>query len=402
MKNQMDQSNNEYLKNLSEKYFCLEPSPLQAKLFTSSVVYLIFGGIISSFGFVVNTIAIVYFLKSKKAKHSPICIYIFFLALFNLIKLSDFYISSLIKLKIINVEKEKISLLTQTEISHSNDTVCKWMNFLSNYSGHIGVYLTLLIQFQYYLAFKRNSSVSLLQVNYALTYLICFALIFAFFVADEFYLYENYFATIIYCPLTMIYNCVLNDEFKLLNKYKFDTMLYHHFHTLVYNILPLALIVIMNIQIIFEMRVAKDCVIKKDSLSEEPFVLNKNEKVQTRKKQNIHEDSISIKCSDVTYLSVIISFIQILNSIPRNFLSYLSEWDSEFAESLINFNQTFNNLRKDEQNINNYTTHGEIFFFYILFGSFEMFNFSFLLVFQFINCESLSKEFKKIIFRHKY
>lgn len=247
----LNQSMIEKLKKMD--VFCLNDTVHQQNLRFVSKIYLSIGGIISSLISWANVLIIVFFCLSAKSKRSPICILSFFLALFNVIKLFEFTLNMLIKTDALGLEKAKDILFTGS--NKSNDYICKWLHFLPNFSGHIGVYIVIILQFHRYLALKKITySFNLLLHNYALTYFICIGLIFTFLIVDEFYLFDSYFTTIIYCPRTMVFICVFNDKFQLLNMLKFDTLIYHHVHTLIYNVAPIFLIFFINFLILRGLR----------------------------------------------------------------------------------------------------------------------------------------------------
>ncbi len=130
-----------------------------------------------------------------------------------------------------------------------NTINCQLLHFLPNFTGHLSVYILLLIQFQRLVAL-RNQKASLFLSNSALTYMICLTLFLVFIILDEFYLFDGFFVPeSIHCPLTLMFTCITNRNFKLLHKLPFDNLLYHHTQTVVYNILPCFIIGAINVAI---------------------------------------------------------------------------------------------------------------------------------------------------------
>lgn len=437
-----------------EKYFCLEKSELQEKLRFTSILYLITGGFISTIVFIINLATIVFFMLSKKTKKSPICIYIFFLSIFNMVNVFNYLLTALVKLKIINTESQKYEFMDDS--SKANDYFCKWYYFLSNFSGHICVYLVLLIQLQNYLAVRKNVSFNLFLYNYALAYFICVSLILTFFVVDEFYLYDSYFLTMIYCPLTLVFTCVFNEKFKLLNSVKFNTLFYHHLHTFLYNLVPFVLIIVINVKLIASLkskktklknvcetslysgfrkqtldrllssdsrennkgRNSKSQILKKsasaDSIKQNlGYIVKRPKKVEFTSRLSV----IFMHQSDVGYLSVFVSFLQVINTFPKNILSYLTEWNMETMQVILNSSTNsslghghfhFNSLENVYVNIpvigekKRVSSQAQIGIWEIMAACLEMFNFNIFVVFQYFVCKGVKEEFNKFLIKFKF
>lgn len=430
----MIQNNLKEINTNHQDIFCLEKSDLQEKLKFSSLFFISIGGILAFFLLFINLISILFFILNDKAKRSPLCIYSFFLSIFNLLKLiTEYFVPAMIKLKLIDTENDKNILFTTNTSTKSNDYICKWINFLPTFSGHMGAYLILLLQLQRYLIVKKKlTSLNLLLYNHALTYFICIALILVIFIFDEFYLFDSYFITIIYCPLTMIFTCVINDNFKLLKSISFDTFLYHHIHTIIYNIIPSFLIIFLNLLIFIGIRQRKyqterrkrtvssgsgksssDESKKRKRLSSTNSTYSpaRNYARLVRKKSNLNENlfiklkEIYLDSNEVTNVCILISFVQILNTFPVNVLSYLTEWSSQTVEKIA---EIVSEKTQDLVQINwkipikilgdkNNVSQIEIYFFYILSGLFEMLNFNVYLVYQLFSCKCLFLEFEKTI-----
>jgi hypothetical protein len=464
--------NQSQLEALLKKWdiFCLkEQTTNQKNLRFASIIYLTIGGLFSVLIFLANAVVVAFFLKNQKSKRSPICILSFFLAIFNITKLLEFFINLVIKLDLLGLEKHKEILYGNS--NKSNDFICKWLHFLPNFSGHIGVFLVLLLQFQRYLALKKTSfSFNLLLHNYALTYFICIGLLFTFLIVDEFYLFDAYFTTIVYCPRTMVFICVLNDRFKLLGMFKFDTMVYHHTHTFIYNILPVAFIILINSFVLIGLRKRANGAIgeaetrrsssrqvsvtraqshsslrrnssinlkeqsqqqlKRARLSSsinlssgaQPSPLQSIEfsvKRSKRESQLLHLNEIFLQNSDVNYLCVWISFAQIFNAIPTNVLSYLAEWTNSTTDHVKQLNLKNSGLNRDDMPTIDYETLYNniptkllgtkitlpqiyVYYFFILYGCIDLFNFSVFLFYQFYSCRLLAFEFRKFLTMYSF
>lgn len=367
--------------------------------------------------------------------------HLFFLFdIIQFLKLFEYYLSALVKLDLLGVEKDKELLYKKSQINSSNDFICKWISFISKFSSHIGVYLVILLQFQRYLAVKKNTSFNLLLYNHALTKFICVAIILMFLIIDEFYLFKNYYITIIYCPLTMVFTCVINDKFRLLESIKFNTHFYHHIHTFAYNLLPLVFIIIINTMVwigIKRRKVEKRMIDeenrkRKRSISQTITISNSSVRcsislhpdqnvtnlknsfskrkrlsstnstngyfVRRPKKREVlvcRVNEIFLHHTDVNYLSIIVSFFQILNTFPINLISYLTDWNANTLEQLTQHkNSTSSSMASPLLGEKKYKTQADLYLFYILFGPIEMLNFTLFLVFQIYSCKSLNKELK--------
>lgn len=412
--------------------YCLNKSPLQKKLKISSIFFISVGGSISFFAVLLNILFILFFIKNKKTKRSPLCIYLFFLSIAILIRLAEFYLSALVKLQIIDTENEKYILEYKT--ATSNDYICKWFHFMSRFSTHMSVYLVLLIQFQRFLTIRNKmDGLNLLLYNHALGYFICVALILVIFIIDEFYLFDNYFITIVYCPLTLIYSCVVNDKFKLLQSIKFDTNVYHHVHTIVYNIIPLTICIFLNLATYFQIKKrnktiehnrqraisagsnsVNSCNSREKSLkrirlssTNSSYSPNRNYSRIIRRPQKTvifsKMNVIFLYQSDITCICILATFIQILSTIPTNMLSYLTEFDGGTIENVVNLVGKNNKLNEnetfsDEAHLIEINLH----FFYILLGILDMFSFNFYLLYSILSSKSLFKELKHLLLSFLY
>lgn len=230
-------------------YLCLKSSPMQIGLYITSVVFLVIGSVLALLIFLLNFFFIAFFCKNKRAKKSPLCIYFFFIAMANIGRTIEFNL-----LFMGNVDMPAFSCIKQmTKFSFLHCIIllaklfpdkvfCDFIYFLPNFAGHLSIYILLLIQLQR-LMILRNKKLSLLLYNSALTYMICTTLVLLFIIFDEFYLYDSFFVKdVIYCPLTLMFTCITNRSFKLLHELPFDNLVYHHFQTVIYNILPLIII----------------------------------------------------------------------------------------------------------------------------------------------------------------
>jgi hypothetical protein len=437
---------NNIIENFNLSVVCLEKGPAQQKLYISSLVYISLGTIFSVMILTLNISLIAFLFSNKKAKYSPVCICIQFLATLNLIKLTEFYLSVFVKLEIIHHIKTMSAL-------------CKWLNFLPNYSGHVSVYVVLLIQMHQLFAkllidhrpvthSKLIYFINLVVNNYALTYSICFAFVFLFFIMDQFYLYDNYYTDLIFCPLTLVYTCIVNKDFKLLKSFKFDTLIYHHFHTLIFNLIPLFLLCSINFLLIKEIlkvrylsrasnsndnshnnnnynrttvvaftisgeddnsSSAQISIHQRDKLSDSKNLDRETESLTQSSRDNNYNQSritykIELRQEDEIYLnlsqkssmlSVFVSFLQIANTFPANMISYAAEWNNETLQilttnrTLLTSNHIFNNQ--------NLVSQVEIYKIYILYGAFDMLNFSLYLAFQLFNSKLLFKEFEAFL-----
>ncbi|CAF0962868.1 unnamed protein product [Brachionus calyciflorus] len=398
----------------SDDYFCLEISPLQQQLRLSSIIYMTMGGAISVLVLLLNMSIIFFFIFNQKTKRSPLCIYLFFLSITILIRLAEFYLSTLVKLKIINTEENKKILLNSTRSEISNDPVCKWFHFMERFSNHISVYLVLLIQFQRYLTIKiKISSLHLLLYNHALSYFICFAIILAVFIIDEFYLYDNYFITVVYCPLTMIFSCVVNENFNLLQTVKFNTNKYHQVHTVIYHVIPFIICLVLSYLIHFELKNNK-----KFKRNRENSSSSRNSTIKDSFKRKRHASNSSnlsrlirrgrktvifsklniifFQQSDITYICILATLFQIINTFPPSILSYLTEWNTDTVENIAKM-VTRNSSSLSNSLNEQYTKQIKIYFFYVLLGTIYMFNFNFYLLYTIFSSKCLLKEFKKTL-----
>lgn len=403
--------------------YCLKRSPLQKKLQISSIFFVTVGGTISIFTLFLNIFYIYFFIKNKKTKRSPLCIYLLFLSAAILIRLAEFYLSALVKLKIIDTENDKYIL--NNEKFTSNDYICKWFHFMSRFSTHMSVYLVLLIQFQRFLTIRNKlTGLNLLLYNHALSYFICVALVLVVFIIDEFYLFDNFFITIVYCPLTYIYSCVVNYKFKLLQTVKFDTNIYHHIHTAVYNIFPLIICTILNVAAFVELRSKGKNIEKRQRAistgSNSVNSLTVREKSSKRKRLSSTNSSnspnrnysriirrpqktvifskmnvIFFYQSDITYNCILITFIQILSTFPSNMLSYMTELNSGTIEKVVNLVSQSNKLGDDETFTGENLAQINLHFFYIILGILDMFNFNFYLVYTIFSSKSMFKELRE-------
>jgi hypothetical protein len=400
-----------------ESTFCLNKSETQERLKLTSQVYIGVGGFISIVILAINVSILLFLLLNRRAKYSPVCIYMIFLAGLNLLKLAEFYLSALIKLRIL-IDYQ--SILTK-------NSMCKWVNFLLYFTGHVSVYLVLLIQYQQYLVkllhgkdFSRSKYLfynALMVNNYALTYFICIGLVFLFFLVDEFYLYDSYFHSLIYCPLTMIYTCVLNDDFKLLHEFKFNSVVYQHLHTLLFNIIPLVLICLINGLIICRMYRAE----RKKRLELEPHVAyahknrammstNSTEELESAWPPGEHKYRVEIRSegdiyvsfqNNKAYWSILFSFLQILNTFPVNMVKYFAEWDKQVMRRVVEEgNAQFNNLPNRYIGDRTSISQAQVYYFYIIYGLFDMLNFTLFLLFHFTTSRLLFKEYKTAILKH--
>jgi hypothetical protein len=445
-----------YSSSLNENEFlCLEKSPTQELLLLASIIYITIGGVVSTINFLVNFMFLLFFIANDKAKRSPICVICLFLAFFNIIKQSEYLLSTLIKTELIKVVDSHV--LSNKE---PNDFICKWIQFLPLFSSHIGVYLTLLLQIQRLVAI--NKAYVILLYNRALTYFICVSLVFFFLIIDEFYLYENYYHTITYCPMTRIYTCIINDKFKLLKSIKFNTLMYHHVHTLFYNVVPTLLIIAINASIVIGLRKENQInqnkaqeqglnarSTKEDKLTQQKTrspllrrassldeflkpkdrtrlnstVLISNSTIQNvgfvikrpknKKKPYSKLNEIFINITDVNYICIVVTSIQIFNTFPTNTFSYLIEWNTKVIDGLSKlhdklkaFNMTLGSFKSNNYsdryfNIPNemigeqkFETQANLYFIYLSVSIVELFNFSFILLYQIFSCNSLRKEFK--------
>ena len=397
------------MKNASESfdekdYVCLKKSFMQEKLYLGSLFYILIGSCLAALDLFINCLAIAFLCTNKKARRSPVCIYLLFLSISSNLQILEFVLIAVGK-----------SDLIQTMSSY----FCNLINFLRNFSSHMGIYMIILLQTQRFIAIKKNTHFNLLLYNHALTYLICIALVFVFFIIDEFYLYENFFLNgPLYCPLTLMFTCITNNKFKLLNSIKFDILIYHHFNTVIYNILPFALILVINTATACEIfqrnsrlnearhlgdSDTRKCRVRLTSTSS----ITPGKRVKP-KILNVRLNGLFLSLNDITYMSLVVSTLTIIFTFPNNLFSYLAEWNSEILEKI--------NLIREETVLHGRTavqgipqvpnrligeTNVEIQFFFQLFfmltGLIDVFNFSFFLIFQFFSCSSLSKEFRSFV-----
>ena len=154
-----------------------------------------------------------------------------------------------------------------------------------------------------------------------------------------------------------MFTCVTNRNFKLLNEIQFDNFAYHHYHTFVFNVLPFILMSILNIMISFTLH-ERNCRDKQRlgarisgnfcdaatgcDIGREKKILSfirMNFSMVSLKKRNFRpnivrarEKGIFFSLNDVTYRSVLVSFVHCVLTVPNNLLSYLAEWNSDLLE----------------------------------------------------------------------
>lgn len=145
--------------------------------------------------------------------------------------------------------------------------------------------------------------------------------------------------------------------------------------------------------------------------SQQPSPLQSIEFSVKRSKRESHLfnfDEIFVQNSDVNYMCVLISSLQILNTLPSNVLSYLAEWTSSTIDFLKRRSYDANQTGSDYENVYNrlpkqflFTSWNlpqiHIYHIFILYGCIDMFNFSIYLFYQFYSCRLLSIEFRKFL-----
>lgn len=127
-----------------------------------------------------------------------------------------------------------------------------------------------------------------------------------------------------------------------------------------------------------------------------------------REAQLYNLNEIFLQNSDVGYLSVWLSFAQIFNAVPTNFLSYLAEWSSSTID-LVKIHSSSRNASDYESIYHSIPSKFlgarwdlpqiNIYYMFILYGCIDMFNFSFFLFYQFYSCRLLKFEFNKFLLR---
>ena len=409
---------------------CLDHTQYKHQLRTLSIIYLSTGGLIFFLSNVLNILTILFFIINKKAKKSPFAIYCFFLALFNFLKQLKYLFNLLIKIKIIQYNGP-----VQFQSAKNNDLMCRWTHFLPNFSGHICIYIVILLQFQRYITLNTNSRYNLFIYNHAFTYFLCATLIFIFFIFDEFYLFENFFVFSTYCPFTFISNCIPNSNFKILNFIKFDTLFYHHYHTIIYNIIPFVLINLVNIFVVLAIRKRNSrkemdikTIVRKSTINIAQQSLNNDS--TTSRGSNVLECSapnrivnrqssvisniipLSVKLPknelliarlkgiflfmpEITYTSIIVSTIQVLLTYPENIITYFDDSKTELFQ---NFKYTNGYKSTDFENKTFTKKFANVQILLLISNLLEIFDFSFYLGYQYLSCNSLNKEFKRFIF----
>jgi hypothetical protein len=361
--------------------FCPKNSIEKKQLLLASNIYLISGFILAVPLLIINMFFILFFVFKRKARQSSICIYLFFLALFNLLKIAEFVLTFLIKLQIIELKNgQQIKYEYKSKIY-----LCNFIYFFDKFSGHCAIYTTLFIQFQKYLLVRcRKQKYSIIIIyNWAFAYMTCLIFFFGFAAVDSFYLYDNFYILLTYCPSTLGFDCVINSRFQILGSFKFDSFVYQHIHVVIYNIIPFIMILIISGKILKELK-------KLNSKSRKRSLTNFIK--QSKKFMEIHLDF-----GDVDFFSILVPVISVSVTFFTSSLSYLTEWNSRITETNVDKN-VFNNSFKNQEKINsNFYTH--ITSLYIIISLFEFFNFGFVLTYQLYTCELLKRDLKLFVIR---
>ena len=354
-------------------FFCPKDFAQQQLLYLASTTYLIIGSLLVFPLLFVNLLYVLFFIYRKKARQSSLCICLFYLSLMCILKLAEFSLTALIKLEIIKINPssgylKKYSLL------------CNIIHFFERFSGDCSLYIVIFLQFQKYLLIRsRKFKFSRLVIlNHAFSYMTCTTLFFIFLALDSFYFYDGFFINLNYCPFTMSFTCAVNSNFKILNSVEFNLFFYHNVHTLIYNAIPIILILLINVKTFL-------C-LKKLNYINESGSSNRMNKMAWFIKLTKNFKGIGLELNDVDFISIGISSSCIFIAFFTNIFNYLIEWSSKI------FNQKEVNI----ENMNsNYLTR--IATIYIVISLLEFFNYEFFLIYQVTKCVSLKSEIKMFI-----
>ncbi len=361
--------------------FCPKNASEQEQLLIASAVYLIGGSLLAVPLLLVYILFIIFFVCKKKARQSSICIFLLFLSLFNTLKLAEFILTLLIKLKLIEFSDGQ---QIKYEYKLLKIYLCNLIYFLDKLSSLCAVYIVIFIQFQKYLLIRcRKESFSRLVIyNWSLALMACIIISLLFIALNSFYLYDEFYILVTFCPFTLNFNCVVNSKFRILNSFKFDSFLYEHVHTLFYNVIPFLMILALNKKILDKLN-------KLNSKSRKKSLTNFIK--MSKKYKAIHLD-----LADVDYFSIIASLSCVCVTFFTTILSYLAEWNTQIVEA--NFEQK-SIKQSDFKEINSkYYTH--VTSVYIVISLLEYSNFGFFLIYQLINCELLKCELKVFILKN--
>ena len=363
-------------------YLCSKNSSHQEPLYIMSAIYLVAGLVITCLLCLGNFLFILFFCASKKAKHSSLCICLFYLSLLNVFKLMEYYLTAAVKLKL-NMPNSVM--------------LCNIMHFCDRFSAHCSVYIIIFVQTQKYLLIRsRKIRFSRLVIwNYALAYLFCTGLLFFFIIFDEFYVYNTYFTATIYCPTSLTFTCVLNSKLQLLNSIKFNTLVYHHLHTLFYNIAPFILILIINIKILlrFKSRITSDNRSQDSPMSQSSSLTVSSIMCSTSRcsKNKQYPFMIGYDLLEVNFVCVLASTIHILNTFPVNMLSYFTEWSTAQIDG---FQSSKLSMSYEDEHFGHQTNLMSA---HMMLSLLELINFSGYLAYQTMACQSLKNEFKTFL-----
>lgn len=110
-------------------------------------------------------------------------------------------------------------------------------------------------------------------------------------------------------------------------------------------------------------------------------------------------------------MSVWLSFAQIFNTVPTNFLSYLAEWDSNTTDFVKKRSSEQTGTMSDTDALYYIPTkllgfhwslsHVNIYYAFIVYGCLDLFNFSIFLFYQFRSCTLLRLDFHKFLYGFK-
>jgi len=162
-----------------EHFLCLNKSQMQQLLYITSLIHILLGSFLTLANTLLNLVAILFFFRSRRAKNSPLCIYLAFLAGANLLRTLEFTLILLAK-------------TSRIPLSQTN-SFCQWISFLPAFSGHIAAYIVVLVQLQRLLTIRNSTGFNLVLYNHALAVITCLALISVLLIADQFFLYDTYF-----------------------------------------------------------------------------------------------------------------------------------------------------------------------------------------------------------------
>lgn len=124
---------------------------------------------------------------------------------------------------------------------------------------------------------------------------------------------------------------------------------------------------------------------------------------------NLNE--IFLQNLDVDYMSVWLSFAQIFNTVPTNFLSYLAEWSSATIDLVKDRTKGVTGTMSSEAldripnkllGINWTPSQINIYLMFILLGCVDILNFSVFLFYQFRSCTLLRIDFNKFLLRFPF